>query len=102
MLARIYRKQKASTQSGKKAHVGMWILEFEKEYPSYIEPFFNYTSSKDTLQQVRLFFDSREKAEEYAINHNIQYYVMPSQEMMQKRVSYQDNFAYNRIEPWTH
>nr|WP_280135968.1 NADH dehydrogenase ubiquinone Fe-S protein 4 [Candidatus Liberibacter solanacearum] len=56
MLARIYNKSKSSTQSGKKGRTGKWVLEFERQIAPYIEPLLGYTSSKDTLQQVKLFF----------------------------------------------
>lgn len=66
MLARIYNKSKSSTQSGKKGRTGKWVLEFERQIAPYIEPLLGYTSSKDTLQQVKLFFLSLEEAEKYA------------------------------------
>ncbi|MBL0849413.1 MAG: oxidoreductase [Candidatus Liberibacter ctenarytainae] len=102
MLAKIYCRGKTSTQSGKKGRVGTWVLEFERKIPPYIEPFLGYTASKDPLQQIKLFFNSLETAEKYAVDHNIQYYVVPLYKEEQKKVSYQNNFSYDRLEPWTH
>ncbi|CAL9915292.1 NADH dehydrogenase (ubiquinone) Fe-S protein 4 [Candidatus Liberibacter solanacearum] len=102
MLARIYNKSKSSTQSGKKGRTGKWVLEFERHIAPYIEPLLGYTSSKDTLQQVKLFFLSLEEAEKYAKDHEIQYHVIPLHKESQKKLSYQNNFSYNRLEPWTH
>ncbi|MBY7649637.1 MAG: oxidoreductase [Candidatus Liberibacter europaeus] len=102
MLARIYRIGKTSAQSGIKGKVGMWSLEFEKQVPSYIEPTCHYTSSMDTLQQVKLFFPSMDKAIKYAENHNIEYYLMPLHDSVHQKKSYHDNFLHNRIDNWTH
>ncbi|AGH16414.1 ETC complex I subunit [Candidatus Liberibacter asiaticus] len=102
MSARIYNRSKTSTQSGRKGRTGKWVLEFEKITPPYIEPLLGYTSSKDTLQQVKLFFPSLEAAEKYASDHGIQYCVIPSCKESQKELSYQRNFSYDRLEPWTH
>lgn len=102
MLAKIYYREKSSTQSGKKGRVGMWVLEFEKQTPLHVKTFVGYTSSKDVMQQVKLFFPSLDKARKYAGSHNIEYYVIPSYESVRIKKSYQDNFSYDRLEPWTH
>ncbi|MEG8099012.1 NADH dehydrogenase ubiquinone Fe-S protein 4 [Candidatus Liberibacter brunswickensis] len=102
MIAKIYNIRKSSTQSGKKGRIGKWVLEFEKIIPPYIEPMLGCTSSKDTLQQVKLFFPSLETAEKYAKDHDLKYHVIPLHKERQKRLSYQKNFSYNRLEPWTH
>ncbi|AKK20487.1 ETC complex I subunit [Candidatus Liberibacter africanus] len=102
MIAKIYSKSKSSTQSGRRGRIGEWVLEFEKSSPPYIEPLLGYTSSKDTLQQVKIFFPSLETAEKYAKDRFIQYYVIPLHKETQKKLSYQKNFSYDRLEPWTH
>ncbi|EMS36604.1 NADH dehydrogenase ubiquinone Fe-S protein 4 [Candidatus Liberibacter americanus] len=103
MLAKIYYKCKTSTQSGKKGRIGMWVLDFERQDPTYVEPLLGYKSSKDTMQQVKLFFPSLEKAKKYADGHSIEYYVIPSYtSVVHTQKSYQDNFSYDRLQPWTH
>ncbi|AGA64879.1 hypothetical protein B488_08870 [Liberibacter crescens BT-1] len=101
MLAKIYRQEKTAMQSGK-ARINSWVLEFEKKIPPKINPFMGYISSKDAYQQVKLLFNSCEQAENYARAQGINYFIVPTQESMPQRISYQENFSYNRIEPWTH
>jgi len=101
MSAKIYRPAKTAMQSGK-AKTQVWILEFDQSAPRKIEPMMGYTSSGDTLQQVKLTFDTQELAEAYAKRHGIDYRVIPPKEAHRQVVSYTDNFRYNRLQPWTH
>jgi hypothetical protein len=61
MPARIYKPSKAANQSGL-ARTKHWLLEFEQDKPREIEPLMGWTSSGDTRQQVRLWFDTTEEA----------------------------------------
>jgi len=88
-------------QSGT-ARTGQWILEFEPEQPRSIDPLMGYTSSGETLRQVRLSFDTLEAAEAYAQKNGIAYFVQPAQDATPKRQSYPDNFRSDRKTPWTH
>ena len=65
MPARIYRPAKSATQSGL-ARTKQWLLVFEQDKPREIEPLMGWTSSGDTRQQVRLWFDTKEEAMAYA------------------------------------
>ena len=101
MTARIYSPAKTAMQSGR-AKTNGFILEFEPASPRRIEPLMGYTSSSDTMQQVRLRFDTLEQAKAYCEKHSIAYSVQLPQEQRRRRASYSDNFAFNRKQPWTH
>jgi len=101
MVARIYRPAKTAMQSGK-AKTKSWLLEFEPETPRKVEPLMGYTSSRDTRSQIRLFFDTREEAVAYAERNGIAYRLDEPKEAKRRKVSYSDNFRYDRQQPWTH
>ncbi|MEF2071008.1 ETC complex I subunit [Consotaella aegiceratis] len=101
MVARIYRPSRNAMQSGK-AKTHRWVLAYEPEEPKSVEPLMGYTSSGDMKAQIRLSFDTREQAIEYAERHGIAYRVEEPQDPKRMRVSYSDNFRYDRRQPWTH
>lgn len=101
MLARIYRPARTAMQSGQ-ANTKRWVLEFEPQDPSRIEPLMGWTSSGDTRRQVRLTFDTREQAVAYARGQGIPHRVMAARERRRETKSYAENFAFDRKEPWTH
>lgn len=101
MVARIYRPAKTAMQSGK-AKTTSWLLEFEPESPRKVEPLMGYTSSGDMKSQIKLFFDTREEAVAYAEKNGIPYRLDEPKETTRRKVSYSDNFRYDRQQPWTH
>ena len=101
MVARIYRPAKTAMQSGK-AKTASWLLEFEPETPRKVEPLMGYTSSRDTKSQIKLFFDTKEEAVAYAERNGIAYRLDEPKEMKRRKISYSDNFRYDRQQPWTH
>ncbi|GGA92403.1 ETC complex I subunit [Brucella endophytica] len=101
MVARIYRPAKTAMQSGK-AKTTSWLLEFEPESPRKVEPLMGYTSSGDMKSQIKLFFDTKEDAIAYAEKHGIPYRLFEPKEAKRRKVSYSDNFKYDRQQPWTH
>ena len=101
MLARIFRPPPSAMQSGKAAS-GKWVLEYEPEIPLKIDPLMGYTSSADMRRQIHLEFDSREEAVAYAERNHIPYRILPDNESAPKKLSYADNFRFNRPQPWTH
>ncbi|MFD2654087.1 ETC complex I subunit [Brucella rhizosphaerae] len=101
MVARIYRPAKTAMQSGK-AKTENWLLEYEPESARKVEPLMGYTSSGDMKSQIRLSFDSREDAIEYATRNGIAYRVIEPHEAKRRKVSYSDNFRFDREQPWTH
>ena len=101
MLARIYRPAKTAMQSGRR-NTQRWILEFEAEKAPEIDPLMGWTSSGNMDTQVRLYFDTKEEAIAYAQRNNIPHQVFDEHERAPKDQAYSDNFAYDRVEPWTH
>ncbi|MBC7767699.1 MAG: ETC complex I subunit [Phycisphaerales bacterium] len=101
MLAKIYRPAKNAMQSGN-AHTHTWRLEFEPRWANRPEDLMGWSSSQDPNAQVRMAFDTKEAAIEFARAHGIPHQVVDTPE--QKRVikSYSDNFAFRRREPWSH
>jgi hypothetical protein len=101
MTARIYKPARGATSSGT-ARTKRWLLVFDQNTPREIEPLMGWTSSRDTRQQVRLSFDTREEAIAYAERNNIPYRVEEPQTPKRRVVAYSDNFKFNRVDPWTH
>ena len=61
MPARIYRPAKTAMQSGE-ARTKEWVLDFEPAAAAERDPLMGWSSSSDTLAQVRLEFASKEEA----------------------------------------
>ena len=61
-----------------------------------------WNSSLDTKSQIKLFFDTKEQAIEWAKKNNYQYFVVEPKQRKFKPKSYASNFDTNRKEPWTH
>jgi ETC complex I subunit conserved region len=101
MLARIYKPAKTAMQSGF-AKTIEWVLDYEPASPRELEPLMGWTSSSDTLAQVRLFFETQQEAIEYAKENNIPYRVFEPHPRGLSKKSYADNFKYGRIGSWTH
>ncbi|TCP44185.1 ETC complex I subunit [Rhodovulum marinum] len=103
MRARIYQPSKTATQSGQ-AKTHQWVLEFAPASPREIDPLMGWTSSADTQAQVRLKFDSREAAEDYARRHGIDAVVIrpKTRKPNVRPMGYAENFAVNRRGQWTH
>lgn len=100
MTARIYLPARNAMQSGRAKD--KWVLEYAPEAPRSIEPLMGWTSSTDMKAQVRLLFDSKEDAVDYARRNQIAYRVEEPAPVSRKILSYSDNFAPNRIVPWSH
>jgi ETC complex I subunit conserved region len=101
MLARIYKPARSAMQSGS-ANTKQWALDFEPETPREIEPLMGWTASSDMKQELRLRFDSKEEAVAYCERHGIPYQVSEPNAPARKKIAYADNFAYRRLDPWTH
>ena len=101
MVARIFRPSRTAMQSGR-AKTHLWLLEFEPETAKAVEPLMGYTSSSDMRSQVRLTFETKEQAVDYAERNDILYRVEEAHVAKRARVTYSDNFKYDRRQPWTH
>jgi hypothetical protein len=101
MVARIYKPARTAMQSGT-ANTKDWVLDYEPEEPREIEPLMGWTGSGDMRQQVRLRFDTAEEAVAYCERHGIPYQLFEPKPQVRRVMSYADNFAYKRRDPWTH
>lgn len=101
MLAKIFQPTKTAMQSGK-AKQGRWVLKFEREQARSIDPLMGYTTSTDMRSQVTLEFPSLEAAKGFAEEHGIAYSVQMPKIAKRRKISYAENFAFDRAMPWTH
>lgn len=101
MTARIYKPAKNAMQSGT-AKTKEWQLEYEPEKPRMIEPLMGWTSSTDMKQEVTIRFETKEEAVAYCEREAIPYQVIEPKEPERRPAAYADNFAFRRVEPWTH
>ena len=101
MHVRIYRPAKNAMQSGR-SKTKHWVLEFEPSAAASPDPLMGWTSSSDTKRQVKLNFESEAEAVAHAREKGYTYTVVKRNERKVTPKSYADNFAYSRVEPWTH
>lgn len=103
MRARIYKPARTAMQSGT-ARTRNWVLEFPQASSREVDPLMGWTSSADTQSQVRLRFESKEAALEYARDHGIDAVVQEPKKrkpVIRPR-GYGENFATDRRGSWTH
>ena len=96
MEVRIYQPSKTAMQSGR-AKTGRWILEYEIETPRRPEPLMGWISSGDTLNQVRLEFDTEEEAVAFAERKGWSASVSKPRERRVRPRNYADNFRPDRV-----
>ncbi|MEL6798869.1 MAG: ETC complex I subunit [Pseudomonadota bacterium] len=103
MRARIFQPARTAMSSGT-AKTKHWVLEFAPAEAREVDPLMGWTSSADTQSQVRLQFDTKEAALEYADENGIDALVMePKKRKTNIRPrGYGENFATDRRGAWTH
>ncbi len=101
MMVRIYRPARNAMQSGK-ARTKAWALEFDQTSARTTDPLMGWTSSRDTGQQVRLSFDTKEEAIAWAERQGYDYRVFEPPPQRAEKKAYADNFRWGRPENWTH
>ena len=94
--ARIYRPSKSAMQAGR-ANTLKWVLDYEQATPRRPDPLMGWISAGDTLNQIRLRFDSLAEAERYAQERGIDYDLIEPNLRTPKPKSYADNFRYDRV-----
>ena len=95
-VAKIYKPAKSAMQSGLR-NTKNWILELPQENERYIDFLMGWTSSKNTISQVKLYFSSSKKAIAYAKKSGLSYVVIESKHQPKlKPKSYASNFVRNR------
>ncbi|NNF71124.1 MAG: ETC complex I subunit [Rhodobacteraceae bacterium] len=103
MRARIYQPSKTAMSSGT-AKTHHWVLEYAPASAREVDPLMGWTSSSDMQSQVRLRFDSKDAAVEYAKDNGIDAIVIePKKRKANIRPrGYGENFATDRRGAWTH
>ena len=101
MLARIYRPARNAMQSGQ-AKTKEWVLEFEPSSARRPDPLMGWTVTGDMNGQVKLNFETREEAVQYAQKHGIPFEILAETAHKKTIRAYADNFAFSRKQPWTH
>ena len=100
MRVRIFKPAKTAMQSGE-GNTREWVLEAEPSRKE-VDPLMGWTSSRDTMGQVRLSFATVEEAKAHAEKNGWQYTVEMPRSRPVRPKAYADNFAYNRVGRWTH
>jgi hypothetical protein len=95
-LARIYQPAKTAMQSGR-GQTKKWVLEYEPASRRDPDPLMGWSSAKDTLNEVRLRFDTLDEALGFAKKLGLDYTLMEVQARTPKAKSYADNFRYDRV-----
>ncbi len=103
MAARIYKPARTAMSSGM-AKTHDWVLEFAPASAREVDPLMGWTSSSDTRSQVRLRFESKEAALDYAAANGIEAIVQEpnSRQPNIRPGGYGENFATGRRGVWTH
>jgi NADH dehydrogenase len=91
MQAKIYQPTKTAMQSGT-ANTNHWILEYECEKEKFIEPLMGWTASSDMRQQIKLKFNTKNEAEQYAKSRKIEYILCKPNYKNIRPKSYSNNF----------
>ena len=101
MTIKIYKPSKTAMQSGL-YKTKKWLAEYISDKSTTKDSLMGWTSSSDTKSQIKIFFDTKDKAIEWAIKNNHQFYVEEPNKRKILKKSYASNFDMNRKEPWTH
>jgi NADH dehydrogenase len=101
MTIKIYKPSKTAMQSGF-GNTKKWLAEYISDQETLKDNLMGWNSSVDTNTQIKVFFDSKKQAIEWAKNNNYHYYVEDPKIRKIKIKSYSSNFAMNRKESWTH
>ena len=101
MTIKIYKPSKSSMQSGHR-NTKKWLAEYISDSEQIKDTLMGWNSSLDTKSQIKVFFNTKQQAIEWAQKNNYQYFVEDSKKRKIKPKSYASNFDINRKESWTH
>ena len=101
MTIKIYKPSKTAMQSGL-GKTKKWLAEYISEVDTVKDSLMGWNSSLDTQSQIKVFFDTKEQAIDWAKKNNYQFYIEEPKVKKIKSKSYSSNFDMNRKEPWTH
>tara|TARA_A100001011_G_scaffold382176_1_gene451577 strand:- start:1570 stop:1881 length:312 start_codon:yes stop_codon:yes gene_type:complete len=103
MTVRIFKPARTAMQSGT-AKADRWILEFDSTDSKRVDPLMGWTGSANTQTQVRLLFENKQDAIDYAERKGLVYVINENQprKLVIRKNGYGDNFATDRRTSWTH
>ena len=101
MTIKIYKPSKTAMQSGS-GKTKKWLAEYISDLNNYKDSLMGWNSSNDTKTQIKIFFDTKEQAINWAKKNNYQFYVEEAKAKIIKPKSYSSNFDIGRKESWTH
>ena len=103
MRARLYQPAKNAMTSGT-ARTKTWVLEYCPDTQRRVDPLMGWTSFDDTRSQVKLSFDTKQAALDYAEAHGIHLEISEFQKRRPniRQGGYGENFATHRRAVWTH
>ena len=74
MTIKIYKPAKTAMQSGL-GKTKKWLAEYISEIDTDKDSLMGWNSSSDTKSQIKIFFDTKEQAINWAKNCNYQFYI---------------------------
>ena len=86
----IYQATKSAMQSGERGGE-QWYLDFI-DIAKTIDPFMGWTGSQDSKHQVKMTFDTKAQAENFAKKEKIEYEVLEGHKKKFVPKKYADNF----------
>ena len=101
MTIKIYIPSKTAMQSGQ-GRSKNWLAEYITDAEQIKDTLMGWNSSLDTKSQIKVFFDTKEKAILWAEKNNYQYFIEEPKVRKIKPKNYASNFDINKKEPWTH
>ena len=101
MTIKIYKPTKSSMQSGL-GKTKKWLAEYIIETDKVKDTLMGWNSSYDTQTQIKIYFNTKDEAVEWAKSNNYQFEISEPQQRKILPKKYADNFSYNKKEPWTH
>ena len=90
---RIYKPTKTAMQAGR-ANTKKWILEFEPNETNRIDPLMGWVGCDNTNAQVKLYFNTKEEAINFANKKGLSHQVYNPKKTVTKSKSYSANFDY--------
>ena len=101
MTIKIYKPSKTAMQSGT-GNTKKWLAEYISNEETTKDDLMGWNSSLDTMSQIKVFFDTKEQAVEWAKTNNYQYFIEEPKKKKIKIKSYASNFDIDKKESWTH
>jgi len=93
MKVKIYKPTKTAMQSGNR-NSKKWRLEYDTQNKD-VNPLMGWESSKDTMSEVKLDFETKDQAIKFASKNNLDFYLVEPQKRKLIKKSYADNFLKN-------